>query len=186
MRRNLTNPDRVDISLWFFTEVRLICELRVLIPVAGEYALSARTIESNSKATNSAEEVNEFEFVSFLFACHAMSRCRLAVYQKKYQVGLPLPNKARGAYMATPYGHLDNIKVVEKGDGSEWVVRSLLPGLQPLALQVILITILQILRPVGRQVHPRVIRVDEFFLIQIPDREFEVLAGAADHALQLD
>jgi hypothetical protein len=65
-------------------------------------------------------------------------------------------------------------------------MRSLLPGLEPLPVNIVLITILQILRPIRGQVHPCIIGVDEFFLIQKPDGEFEVLAGAADHALQLD
>src|ERR1044072_6974727 len=64
--------------------------------------------------------------------------------------------------------------------------RLLLPGLQALALEIVLITILQILRPISRQIHPGVVGVDEFFLIEVPDCEFEVFAGAADHALQLD
>src|SRR4026209_2701752 len=62
--------------------------------------------------------------------------------------------------------------------------RSIVMGLQSLPMQIAAITFFEILGAVGRAIHARIVRADQFLLRQVPDRELQVFTRTAQHSFQ--
>lgn len=57
--RHVSDGNSVNITMGFFAEIRRVRYLRMFIPIGGEHALASDFFESDAKATNTTEEIDE-------------------------------------------------------------------------------------------------------------------------------
>ncbi len=58
---NIRHSHSMDVTMWFFTKIGFVGDLRIFVPIAGENALPPCVLKSNTKPTDSTKEVNKSE-----------------------------------------------------------------------------------------------------------------------------